>query len=67
MSRYIDGSKIAECRDLLRQGVRLSTLADRLQVNEFHLAGLLGVKESKPEPVAASLDLWAADASRNVL
>ena len=67
MSQYIPGHIIAECRDLLRQGVRLSTLADRLQVNEFHLAGLLGVKESKPEPVVASLDLWACDAAKEVL
>ena len=64
MSRYIDGSTIAECRDLRRQGHSLASLAGRLGIDPEALATLLGEpcwKTIPTEPAADGCDLWRAD------
>lgn len=64
MSVYIPGHVIDEARDLRRQGVPLSQLAERLHVEPTTLATLLGDPQWQQVPTDdrdTSCDLWAAE------
>ena len=66
---YIDGNTLDECREALRQGITLETLAGKLGCTPEHLARLLDLK---PEPSASAVEppadyLWAADRAKEVL
>lgn len=56
---YIDGDTLDECREAMRQGHSLESLAGKLQCSPEHLARLLGSPALRPIPVDDSCDLWA--------
>jgi AraC-like DNA-binding protein len=66
---YIDGSTLDECREAIRQGVTLESLASRLRCSSEHLSRLLGIAQAKPVRAdkETGCDLWAADKLEGVL
>jgi hypothetical protein len=59
VSIYLPGDVIEECRDLLRQGQRLETLAGRLRIAPQQLQVLLDNGQTMRRiPDAAEVDLW---------
>jgi len=59
-SAYLPGDVIEECRDLLRQGQRLETLAGRLRIAPEQLQALLDDRQqTRRIPDAVEVDLWA--------
>ena len=60
MSIYLPGDVIEECRDLLRRGERLATLAGRLRIAPEQLQALLGDQQTMRRiPDDGEVDLWA--------
>jgi hypothetical protein len=56
---YVDGDTLEQCRDLLRQGQRLETLAGRLRIDPAALQALLDNGQTMRRiPDAAEVDLW---------
>lgn len=66
---YIDQDTLDQCREAMRQGVTLETLAGKLQCSPEHLANLLGLPQWKQIPQQASdeFDLFATDRLDSVL
>lgn len=63
-TRYIPGHIIDEARDLRRQGVPVTTLAERLRVSPETLTRLLEIPAGRPVPqddTDGGCDLWSAD------
>jgi hypothetical protein len=59
---YIDGDTLDQCREALRQGRTLDSLAGQLRCSPEHLAKLLGISTApKPIPAADEFDLFACD------
>lgn len=59
-SAYLPGDVIEECRDLLRQGQRLETLAGRLRIAPEQLQALLdNGQQMRRLPDDGEVDLWA--------
>ncbi len=59
---YIDGDTLDQCREALRQGRTLESLASQLRCSPEHLARLLGISTApKPIPAADEFDLFACD------
>ena len=57
--RYCSGDELDACRDLLRQGVPLATLAARLQMPAGELATLLGLPiQATQPPCPVERQLW---------
>jgi len=63
MSGYLDSDTLDQCREAIRQGLRIIDLAARLGCNPSHLARRLGMQAIQPVPAAAdqAVDLWAVD------
>ena len=65
---YIDGDTLDQCREALRQGRTLESLASQLRCSPEHLARLLGISTGpKPIPATDEFDLFAADRLEGVL
>jgi len=56
---YVDGDTLEECRDLLRRGERLATLASRLRIAPERLQTLLdNGQQMRRIPDSTEVDLW---------
>ena len=65
---YIDGDTLDQCREALRQGRTLDSLAGQLRCSPEHLAKLLGISTApKPIPTTDEFDLFAVDRLEGVL
>jgi len=61
MRRYLDGDTIGQCRDAIRQGQSVESLAGRLGVEPAELQSLLGLpgaQRMRVLPAASDVDLW---------
>lgn len=63
---YIDADTLDQCREAMRQGKSLESLAGKLRCSPEHLSRLLGLPTLRPVP-KDDCDLWAADALEAVL
>ena len=60
-TRYLPGDVIDECRDVIRRGGSVESLAGRLGVEPAELQSLLGLpgaQRMRTLPAAAGVDLW---------
>jgi len=60
-TRYLPGDVIDECRDVIRRGGSVESLAGRLGVEPAELQSLLGlpgVQRMRVLPVPGDVDLW---------
>jgi len=62
MRCYLDGDTIGQCRDAIRQGQSVESLAGRLGVEPAELQSLLGLpgaQRMRTLPAGGDVDLWA--------